>query len=1158
MPWLLDMYQLGKNMHYISVCMCVKIDYFAVYLPHFFCFSAGPKDVVIFNNTVNFDAHVIQVLPPLSTGASIVIVKPKGHLDAGHIVDLVLEHTVTSFVVTVPTLAREYMAEFKSRNLPQYKPMRAWALGGDAMPAELVHQMQEVSCNTSIKCWLSVFTNLSQQLETFSLSFLLSLQFFPNLISINCYGPTEVTVVTVEHLVPKGFETVVIGRPDANVLAVVVDSALQPLPVGVPGELLLSGPRLAMGYVGRPDLTEEKFIPNPCLDLVAGKLHPALAPYYKKAYRTGDLVRWRSDGTMDFLGRIDRQVKITGVRIELGEVESALEGAPGVEQAQATALPDPQGQKRLVGYVTPASADPMLVLAHCRAQLVPAMVPSVVVALESFPLLPNGKVDTKGLPAPEWVGAASEEYVPPSNDAESAVQKVFADVLGRPAAELSVLSDFFAAGGTSMQVFRAAALLQNALQIASVPPTLIHTSRTARAVAAELLLLKEEGEAGGLIISAITRRTWPGLERPLSSNQEQMWLLSSLGSGTAYNMPLAIDLTSTPAVETLQAALDSVAARHEVLRTRFLRKPDGTLIGLVTPVESFHVPLQVIQVTSDKEIEMVVAAEGDLAFDLEADPLLRAKLLERRRGGGAVLALTMHHAVGDAWSLGVFWKEVSEAYAEAARGATPTWQPLPIQYADYAAWQEDQLSGESGASLRAYWKQQLSGVPSVVQLPYDHPRPSQPTFAAGSLHVALPPKLLPGVEDVARQLRVNVQAVLLAALQTVLLRYSGQDDLVIGVPVAGRDRSETHGLVGYFINTLPIRCLANEDASFADMIGDASSSMLDALDHSLLPLENIVAVSGVGRVQNVNPLFQVLLQYLPDPPTDWGLKLDGIRVQTSGLLPGLEQAKMDLNINFKAEAVEAEYLNELFDASTIQRLVHSYIAILQHIVSNVDATALKAGLLGEHDVDEVVRFSVGDQRPEYLTAPLMHESFEAAAAKSPSAKCLCFEGTWLSYGEVEARASAAATQLAALGVGPGVVVGLMLDRSFELLVSMLAVLKAGGCYLPCDPEYPDDRLQIYLEDGKAKVVLTQTQYTDRAGSMVPPSVQIIDVNSAAWQNGSCGKAALKRAGPDDPAYIIFTSGSTGRPKGVQVLHCGLRDLMPWLLDMYQLGKVYLA
>ena len=357
----------------------------------------------------------------------------------------------------------------------------------------------------------------------------------------NVYGPTEATITATALACPPSLEFISIGRPVYNLHCYVVDSALRPVPVGVPGELLLSGPRLALGYAGRPELTAEKFVPNPCLELVSGRVNSALAPYYAKAYRTGDLVRWRGDGTLDFLGRIDRQVKITGVRIELGEVEAALEGADGVTQAVAAAVADSAGQKRLVGYVTPASADPAAVTAHCRSLLVAAMVPSVVVALESFPLLPNGKVDVRALPAPDWSGAGSEEYVAPADDVEAAVQRVFADVLGRPAEELSVLADFFAAGGTSLQVFRAAALLQDALGIASVPATLVHSERTARRVAAALSSLLAAGGGDGEAAAPITAREWPDAVRPLSANQEQMWLLSSLAGASAYNMPSALD-----------------------------------------------------------------------------------------------------------------------------------------------------------------------------------------------------------------------------------------------------------------------------------------------------------------------------------------------------------------------------------------------------------------------------------------------------------------------------------------------------------------------------------------------------------------------------------------------------------------------------------------
>ena len=392
------------------------------------------------------------------------------------------------------------------------------------------------------------------------------LQVFPNLLGpVNMYGPTEVTAVTVQHVFPRPATRVVIGRPDANVHAYVVDSRLQAVPVGVPGELLLSGPRLAIGecgdfwvdgpallcvlgalprdvvlqssptallsgwplfagYAGRPDLTAEKFVPNPCLDLVRGAVPPALLQYYQLAYRTGDLVRRMADGTVEFMGRIDRQVKITGVRIELGEVEAALAGAPGVQQAIAAAIMDNTGTKRLVGYVTPDTAEPTDVLEHCRSLLVPAMVPSVVVALEAFPLLPNGKVDVKSLPVPDWSAAGAEEYAAPASELEEAVQQIWQSVLGRAEdSPLSVTADFFAAGGTSLQVFRVTAALQKALGLASVPATLVHSERTVRAVAVALADITAMAEPG--LGELIHRNQWPDVQRPLSANQEQMWLL---------------------------------------------------------------------------------------------------------------------------------------------------------------------------------------------------------------------------------------------------------------------------------------------------------------------------------------------------------------------------------------------------------------------------------------------------------------------------------------------------------------------------------------------------------------------------------------------------------------------------------------------------------
>jgi non-ribosomal peptide synthetase component F len=564
--------------------------------------------------------------------------------------------------------------------------------------------------------------------------------------------------------------------------------------------------------------------------------------------------------------------------------------------------------------------------------------------------------------------------------------------------------------------------------------------------------------------------------------------------------------------------------------------------------------VQVVQASSEEAVVREVAAEAARPFDLEAEPLVRARLLVRSfaGGSGAVLALTMHHAVGDAWSQGIFWRELSAAYDAALNGRSPGWSPLPIQYGDYAAWQRDQLTGASGESLRAFWRKTLLGAPSMVQLPQDRPRPSRPTFLAGVARSSLPEGLLGKLESVARSLRVNMQAVLLAGLQAVLLRYTGQDDLVVGVPVAGRDRQETHGLVGYFINTLPVRCVAVEGASFADMVREASTATLAALDHSLLPIEEVVAASGVARVPNVNPLFQVLFQYLPDGTgRDSYTFGGGVVARLFDKMAGLSHAKMDLFFTVGKNAVLAEYMTDLFDAPTIDRLLSSFVNVLEQLVDDSRRPALSCSLLGARDALEAARLSMGVERPEYVSAPLVHDAFDAIAAAFPEHQCLYFEGEWLSYGQVAERVAIGAARLASLGVGPGVVVGVMLDRSFELVISILSVLKAGGVYLPCDPSYPDDRLQIYLEDGKAVVLLVDSQHSSRAAGFASGHSRVVDVSEL--QIGSAKGAVLGSVGANDPAYLIFTSGSTGRPKGVVVPHRGFRDHINGSVEFYEMN-----
>ena len=859
------------------------------------------------------------------------------------------------------------------------------------------------------------------------------------------YGPTEVTAVCVHHTFSPEDDVVVIGKPDPNTHGYIVDSSMQLVPVGAPGELLLSGPRLALGYANRPDLTAEKFIPNPCLVTFESQIPDDLKPHFQLAYRTGDLVRWRANGEIEFLGRIDRQVKVNGVRIELGEVEAVLGAADAVQAAVVSAVRDPKGKQKLVGYVTPGDVDTAAVLEHCRSRLVASMVPSVITAMESFPLLPNGKIDVRSLPAPEWEVDSEEAFVEPATELEQSVARVWMDVLGR-SEPLSAHADFFAAGGTSLQVFRVTAGLQKATGLEGLPPSLIHTSRTVRATAAALQSLLDSRDSGTYHgLPRIVARHWGDSLRPLSSNQEQMWVLAQNGGSVAYNMPFILELDGIPDVGALQQSLNEIARRHEVLRMHYF-DVDGVPMGKIADAEGFHVPFEEARFGNPSELEDALADEGRKEFDFFVGPLIRAKLLSLVGSGGCVLALTLHHAVGDGWSSGILWRELSLLYEAYSLGKAPALEALPIQYADYSAWQQALLGCELALKAEEYWRDALTGAPTLLQLPTDFARPQVPSFRAGTLSMSMPSNLLSQIESCARRLGINAQAILLAAVQLVLMQYSRQDDLVVGVPVAGRDQPSTQGLVGYFINTLPVRATIHDGVAFMELAKRASKAVVESLEHSFLPLARIVHAAGVERTPNVNPLFQVLFQYLPrDQNLGSELKLGSVAGRTVASRGGQAQAKMDMIITLSESGrLIIEYMAELFSPSTVRRLMDNLILCLQHVTTAPNTKASDIHVLCDNDLTLLRSFATPELRAGTLSCPLIHHAFEGIAAAHPGRPCLQFGDAVMSYGEVNEAANRVANRLISLGVGLGSVVGIMLERSFELVISILGALKSGG------------------------------------------------------------------------------------------------------------------
>ena len=848
----------------------------------------------------------------------------------------------------------------------------------------------------------------------------------------------------VHHVYSLEDDLVVIGKPDVNMHGYVVDRFMRPVPVGAPGELLLSGPRLALGYANRPDLTSEKFIPNPCLSMFEDLLPSEMVPFYRLAYRTGDLVRWRRNGEIEYLGRIDRQVKVNGVRIELGEVEAVLGAAPDVEASVASAVKDPKGKYRLVGYVTPGSVDVGSVMAHCREQLVASMVPSVVVCLDSFPLLPNGKVDVRSLPVPDWEGEVEEEYVEPATDMERLVSRVWSEVLGREE-PLGATSDFFAAGGTSLQVFRVTAALQKELDLDGLRPSVIHTERTVRRVAAALSSLLEKG-GEGLLEGAppLVARRWGDALRPLSSNQEQMWVLAESGNSVAYNMPFVLQLDGVPDVEVLRRALHALACRHEVLRMHYV-VVDGVPMGKVPDPSSFVVPCELIAVGSDVEFSSKLSEEVATPFDFSRGPLLRAKLFSVSEGSSVYLVLTLHHAVGDAWSWSILCRDLSMIYNALLADKQADLPELPIQYADYSLWQQSRLAGSESTRAETYWREALSGAPSMLQLPTDHSRPSAPTFEAARHRTSIPSELMAQASRVAHRLGVNTQAVYLAAVQLVLMRYSGQDDLVVGVPTAGRDQPETQGLIGYFINTIPVRAVFEEEDTFSSLVRRASSSVVDGLDNSIVPLERIVSLADVERSPNVNPLFQVLFQYLPSSDVQYEFELGPVGCSFYNSQSGLSKAKVDLMIILHdAGSLAFEYMAELFDSNTISQFGDTLLCALESALSAPETNLGHVEMLSSADTELCREFVTRELRPQYIHYPMIHHAFESVAASHPDRECLEFGGQVMTYGEVNSAANKLAHALMDLGLGLGGVVGIMLERSFNLVVCILAALKTGG------------------------------------------------------------------------------------------------------------------
>ncbi|MEV6399593.1 amino acid adenylation domain-containing protein [Streptomyces sp. NPDC051907] len=1043
-------------------------------------------DVVVHNAPVTFDISVWQMLSPLVVGGRLIVVSRETASDPQELFGRVLADGVTVLEV-VPSLLRAAVDSWQAGTpQPSLAPLRALMVTGEALPADLA------------RTWV--------ELE-------------PGIPLVNAYGPTECSDDVTHAMIGAGSELgarAPIGHPVRNTRLYVLDSVLRPVVPGVPGELYVGGVGVGRGYLDDTRKTGVTFLADPYAQLPGARM-----------YRTGDRVVQRPDGQLEFLERVDHQVKIRGHRIELGEVEAALREVDGVFDS-AAAVHD----GRLVGYVVGSTEN---VKSALSAVLPDYMVPSALVALDALPLTANGKVDRKALAAPD-PAAVSADLRAPRTPREQALCEIFAEVLGLPA--VGIDDDFFDLGGHSLLATKVAARIRARLGAELA----IRTFFQARTVAELADWLDDADPATTAVRPALTAAAVRPEELPLSPAQQRLWFLDQLENGSAtYHLPFAVRLTGALDADALGQALGDVVARHESLRTVF---PDtgGRPRQQVIPADEARIALPVTAIAEDA-LPAALTAAAVRRFDLASELPLRAELFSLAPTEH-VLLLVLHHIASDGWSIGPLARDLAEAYALRREGAAPAWAPLPVQYPDYTLWQRELLDAVSDTQL-AYWKEALAGLPEELELPTDHPRPAVSTHLGATVEFRIDGPAHTAAAQLARQQGASTFMVVQAALATLLSKLGGGTDIPLGTPVAGRTDSALDELVGFFVNTLVLRADLSGDPTFRELVDRVRGADLAAYAHQDLPFEALVEALAPSRSLARQPLFQTMLAFQNNASAE--LALPGLELDVTPVRTGA--AKLDLAFELterhtadgSPDGIDAvlEYSTDLFTAETAQSIADRLTHLLGALAGDPDRRLGQTDALLPAESARILGEWAGPT--QHVDVAAVHELYAAKAAQQPAHPALVFGDVTLTYAELDARANQLAHELIARGTGPGDLVALLLPRSPDMVIALLAVLKAGAAYLPIDAAYPLDRIAYMLDDSRPALALTMAAESAGLGDSTVDRLlldeQSVRTSVAARPERAPADADRSSAlTPLHPAYVIYTSGSTGRPKGVVVEH----------------------
>nr|VVH78928.1 Tyrocidine synthase 3 [Pseudomonas aeruginosa] len=1048
-------------------------------------FGFDERDVWTLFHSYAFDFSVWEIFGALLYGGRLVIVPQWVSRSPEDFYRLLCREGVTVLNQT-PSAFKQLMAVACSADMATQQPaLRYVIFGGEALDLQ------------SLRPWFQRFGDRQPQL-------------------VNMYGITETTVHVTYRPVSeadlKGGLVSPIGGTIPDLSWYILDRDLNPVPRGAVGELYIGRAGLARGYLRRPGLSATRFVPNP---------FPGGAG--ERLYRTGDLARFQADGNIEYIGRIDHQVKVRGFRIELGEIEAALAGLAGVRDAVVLAH-DGVGGTQLVGYVVADSAEDAERLRESlreslKRHLPDYMVPAHLMLLERMPLTVNGKLDRQALPQPD-ASLSQQAYRAPGSELEQRIAAIWAEILGVERVGLD--DNFFELGGHSLLATRVISRVRQEQQL----------DASLKALFERPVL---EAFAQGLERTTDAVSTIPLADRQqplaLSFAQERQWFLWQLEpESAAYHIPSALRLRGRLDVDALQRSFDSLVARHETLRTRF-RLEGGRSYQQVQPAVSVSIERE--QFGEEGLIERIQAIVVQ-PFDLERGPLLRVNLLQLAEDDH-VLVLVQHHIVSDGWSMQVMVEELVQLYAAYSQGLDVVLPALPIQYADYALWQRSWMEAGEKERQLAYWTGLLGGEQPVLELPFDRPRPVRQSHRGAQFILELDIDLSQALRRVAQQEGATAFALLLASFQALLYRYSGQADIRVGVPIANRNRVETERLIGFFVNTQVLKADLDGRMGFDELLAQARQRALEAQAHQDLPFEQLVEALQPERNASHNPLFQVLFNHQSEiRSVTPEVQLEDLRLE--GLAWDGQTAQFDLTLDIQEDEngiwASFDYAADLFDASTVERLAGHWRNLLRGIVANPRQRLGELPLLDAPERRQTLSEWNPAQR-ECAVQGTLQQRFEEQARQRPQAVALILDEQRLSYGELNARANRLAHCLIARGVGADVPVGLALERSLDMLVGLLAILKAGGAYLPLDPAAPEERLAHILDDSGVRLLLTQGHLLERLPRQAGVEVLAID---GLVLDGYAESDPLPTLSADNLAYVIYTSGSTGKPKGTLLTH----------------------